>query len=134
VEPPGIAPGSSPLITCAFIPIVRANPNGLNIGAGARGWKAVVVHCGTDGGAGRRRQAQAAFGQAADQLSAAVLEQAHVVAGQLVVAGERDQFAVVMLLEPAVEAQFEAHAPSALAQTPDTRRPINGSRMGGRWG
>jgi hypothetical protein len=27
VEPPGIAPGSGPLITSAFIAIVRANPN-----------------------------------------------------------------------------------------------------------
>ena len=32
VEPPGIAPGSSPLITCAFISIVRASPNPPNIG------------------------------------------------------------------------------------------------------
>ena len=31
VEPPGIAPGSSPLITCAFISIVRANPDPLYI-------------------------------------------------------------------------------------------------------
>jgi len=35
VEPPGTAPGSDPLITCAFMPIVRANPNSANIGAGA---------------------------------------------------------------------------------------------------
>jgi len=33
VEPPGIAPGSSPLITRAFISIVRASPNPPNIGA-----------------------------------------------------------------------------------------------------
>src|SRR5690606_1546440 len=32
VEPPGIAPGSGPLITSAFIAIVRASPNALNIG------------------------------------------------------------------------------------------------------
>ena len=32
VEPPGIAPGSGPLITSAFIAIVRANPNETNIG------------------------------------------------------------------------------------------------------
>ena len=32
VEPPGIAPGSSPLITCAFISIDRANPDAPNIG------------------------------------------------------------------------------------------------------
>src|ERR1700761_2928706 len=32
VEPPGIAPGSSPLITCAFIAIDRANPDASNIG------------------------------------------------------------------------------------------------------
>ncbi len=33
VEPPGIAPGSGPLISRAFISIVRANPNRINIGA-----------------------------------------------------------------------------------------------------
>ena len=33
VEPPGIAPGSGPLITSAFIAIVRANPDRTNIGA-----------------------------------------------------------------------------------------------------
>ena len=32
VESPGTAPGSDPLITSAFMPIVRANPNGVNIG------------------------------------------------------------------------------------------------------
>jgi len=32
VEPPGIAPGSGPLITSAFIAIVRANPDGTYIG------------------------------------------------------------------------------------------------------
>jgi len=32
VEPPGIAPGSSPLITSAFIAIVRASPDPTNIG------------------------------------------------------------------------------------------------------
>ena len=32
VEPPGIAPGSSPLITCAFISIVGASPDPANIG------------------------------------------------------------------------------------------------------
>jgi len=32
VEPPGIAPGSGPLISRAFISIVRANPNPPNIG------------------------------------------------------------------------------------------------------
>ena len=35
VEPPGIAPGSGPLITSAFIAIVRANPNKFNIGVSA---------------------------------------------------------------------------------------------------
>ena len=60
--------------------------------------------------AGRRSQAQTALGQPAGQLSAAVLEQAHVVADQLVVAFEH-QFAVVMLLEPAVEAKLQAHRP-----------------------
>ena len=35
VEPPGIAPGSGPLITSAFIAIVRANPNKSNIGGSA---------------------------------------------------------------------------------------------------
>ena len=35
VEPPGIAPGSGPLITGAFIAIVRANPNKFNIGVSA---------------------------------------------------------------------------------------------------
>lgn len=33
VESPGTAPGSEPCITGAFIAIVRANPNSLNIGA-----------------------------------------------------------------------------------------------------
>lgn len=33
VEPPGTAPGSDPLITCAFMSIVRANPDSRNIGA-----------------------------------------------------------------------------------------------------
>jgi len=33
VEPPGIAPGSGPLITSTFIAIVRANPDRGNIGA-----------------------------------------------------------------------------------------------------
>ena len=32
MEPPGTAPGSDPLITGAFIAIVRANPNNPNIG------------------------------------------------------------------------------------------------------
>ena len=32
VEPPGIAPGSGSLITRAFIAIVRANPDTINIG------------------------------------------------------------------------------------------------------
>ena len=32
MEPPGIAPGSGPLITSAFIAIFRASPNALNIG------------------------------------------------------------------------------------------------------
>ena len=36
VEPPGIAPGSSPLISCAFISIVGANPDIANIGAAGR--------------------------------------------------------------------------------------------------
>jgi hypothetical protein len=33
VEPPGIAPGSNPLIARAFISIVGASPDGGNIGA-----------------------------------------------------------------------------------------------------
>ena len=33
VEPPGIAPGSGPLIAGAFIAIVGANPDRTNIGA-----------------------------------------------------------------------------------------------------
>src|SRR5215472_6677879 len=33
VEPPGIAPGSSPLIARAFISIVRTSPYAANIGA-----------------------------------------------------------------------------------------------------
>ncbi len=33
VEAPGTAPGSDPLITCAFMSIVRANPDRSNIGA-----------------------------------------------------------------------------------------------------
>ena len=33
VEPPGIAPGSGPLITGAFIAIVRANPDMTDIGS-----------------------------------------------------------------------------------------------------
>ncbi len=33
VEPPGTAPGSDPLIPCAFIAIVRFDPNNGNIGA-----------------------------------------------------------------------------------------------------
>ena len=61
-------------------------------------------------GRGRRGQAQAALGQPAGQLAAAVLEQSHVVADQLVVAFE-DQLAVVMFLEPAVEAKLQAHRP-----------------------
>ena len=36
VEPPGIAPGSGPLITSAFIAIVRANPDRPNIGEPGR--------------------------------------------------------------------------------------------------
>ena len=39
VEPPGIAPGSSPLIARAFISIVRTSPNPPNIGARACGMK-----------------------------------------------------------------------------------------------
>lgn len=34
VESPGTAPGSEPFITGAFIAIVRASPNRVNIGAG----------------------------------------------------------------------------------------------------
>jgi hypothetical protein len=33
VESPGTAPGSEPFITGAFIAIVRASPNNINIGA-----------------------------------------------------------------------------------------------------
>ena len=40
MEPPGTAPGSDPLITGAFIAIVRANPNALDIGAMGAGCKA----------------------------------------------------------------------------------------------
>lgn len=39
MESPGTAPGSDPLITCAFMSIVRANPNGLNIGSRRAGRK-----------------------------------------------------------------------------------------------
>jgi hypothetical protein len=70
-------------------------------------------------GARRRRQAETAFGQPPGQLAAAVLEQAHVIAGQLVVAGEY-KFAVVMFLEPAVEAQLQAHR--AVGAGPDAGR------------
>ena len=42
VEPPGIAPGSGPLITSAFIAIVRANPDRPNIGALSRASKGSV--------------------------------------------------------------------------------------------
>ena len=34
VEPPGTAPGSDPLILCAFMPIVRVAPDRDNIGGG----------------------------------------------------------------------------------------------------
>lgn len=67
-------------------------------------------------GTGRRRQAQPAFGQAARQLAAAVLEQPDVVADQLVVAGEH-QLAIVTLVETAVGAQFQADA--AVGAGPD---------------
>ena len=43
VEPPGIAPGSGPLITGAFIAIVRANPDMTNIGACFRIWKRLAT-------------------------------------------------------------------------------------------
>ena len=39
VEPPGIAPGSSPFITRSFMPIVRANPDTANIGMNDVGGK-----------------------------------------------------------------------------------------------
>ncbi len=39
VEPPGTAPGSDPVITCAFMSIVRANPNEANIGGQGAGCK-----------------------------------------------------------------------------------------------
>ena len=39
VEPPGTAPGSDPFITSAFMSIVRANPNGVNIRSGRDGGK-----------------------------------------------------------------------------------------------
>ncbi len=39
VESPGTAPGSDPLITGAFIAIVRANPDKGNIGVGVQGRK-----------------------------------------------------------------------------------------------
>ena len=40
MEPPGTAPGSNPLITCAFMSIARANPNKAKIVAwqGVRKW------------------------------------------------------------------------------------------------
>ena len=44
VEPPGIAPGSSPFITRSFMPIVRANPDTANIGRiGGRGKDARTI-------------------------------------------------------------------------------------------
>ncbi|GLK63812.1 hypothetical protein GCM10017635_12830 [Paracoccus kondratievae] len=43
MEPPGTAPGSDPLITCAFMPIARANPNRRNIGAAQRTRKGADV-------------------------------------------------------------------------------------------
>jgi hypothetical protein len=39
VEPPGIAPGSGPLITSAFIAISGASPGKTNIGVGRRNAK-----------------------------------------------------------------------------------------------
>ena len=38
MEPPGIAPGSSPLITSAFISIDRASPDRANIGVIGGDW------------------------------------------------------------------------------------------------
>jgi len=49
VEPPGIAPGSGPLITSAFIAIVRANPNSPNIGALTRPSKGFARRVGEAG-------------------------------------------------------------------------------------
>ena len=39
MESPGTAPGSDPLITCAFMSIVRANPDASNIGGAIAGRK-----------------------------------------------------------------------------------------------
>ena len=56
VESPGTAPGSDPLITCAFITIVRVAPDKTNIGADARRLKAAddVAQRKTPPGKGRR--------------------------------------------------------------------------------
>ena len=43
VEPPGIAPGSGPLIPCAFIPIVRLAPSGSDIAPQGAPGKARVL-------------------------------------------------------------------------------------------
>jgi hypothetical protein len=45
VEPPGTAPGSDPLITGAFIAIVRVTPNTLNVGSAhqRRKWAVCVL-------------------------------------------------------------------------------------------
>ena len=42
VEPPGIAPGSGPLISGTFIAIARANPDGFNIGVPRPNTKSVA--------------------------------------------------------------------------------------------
>ena len=44
VEPPGIAPGSGPLITSAFIAISGASPGKTNIGAAAVNSKFLTPH------------------------------------------------------------------------------------------
>ena len=49
VEPPGIAPGSGPLITGAFIAIVRANPDRPNIGDAAPASKVCAYARGQSG-------------------------------------------------------------------------------------
>ena len=58
VEPPGIAPGSGPLITRAFIPIVRLAPSGQNIGLSGAVGKAWALR---ELQAGARRRSMRSF-------------------------------------------------------------------------
>ena len=57
VEPPGTAPGSDPLITCAFMSIVGANPDSADVGRRA----------GADKGGARAANPQARPGVDPDQ-------------------------------------------------------------------